>query len=48
MTNYNTIRDKNLNWGEKKGGGGTTGAHALFSSQQKNELPNEGLGWKHR
>lgn len=22
MTNYNTIRDKNLNWGEKKGGGG--------------------------
>lgn len=46
MTNYNTIRD--LNWGEKRGGGGTTGAHALFSSQQKNELPNEGLGWKHR
>lgn len=45
MTNYNTIRD--LNWGEKRGGG-TTGAHALFSSQQKNELPNEGLGWKHR
>lgn len=46
MTNYNTIRDKKFKLGEKRGG--TTGAHALFSSQQKNELPNEGLGWKHR